>query len=162
MFHVLSVYTHTKNTTYVLFGWLLCVLSHFSRVWLFVIPWTIARQVPPSMGFSRQEYLYVGRISYSRGSSQPRDRTHISHVSCIGRWVLYHQGHQEVQVTSGISIIFSFAIIYTKKRCPAAGHVAETMEEWFPTQWFKSAGVLSKSFWDGKNPKVFNTLSLPY
>ena len=26
----------------------------------------------------------------SRGSSQPRDQTHISHVSCIGRWVLYH------------------------------------------------------------------------
>ena len=25
----------------------------------------------------------------SRGSSQPRDRTHISYVSCIGR-VLYH------------------------------------------------------------------------
>ena len=26
----------------------------------------------------------------SRGSSQPRDRTHVSYVSCIGRWVLYH------------------------------------------------------------------------
>ena len=23
----------------------------------------------------------------SRGSSQPRDRTHVSYVSCIGRWV---------------------------------------------------------------------------
>ena len=27
-------------------------------------------------------------ISFSRGSSQPRDWTHISYVSCIGRWVL--------------------------------------------------------------------------
>ena len=26
----------------------------------------------------------------SRGSFPPRDRTHISYVSCIGRWVLYH------------------------------------------------------------------------
>ena len=26
----------------------------------------------------------------SRGSSWPRDRTHISYFSCIGRWVLYH------------------------------------------------------------------------
>ena len=34
----------------------LCVLSHFSRVQLFVIPWTVARQAPLSMGFSRQEY----------------------------------------------------------------------------------------------------------
>ena len=29
----------------------------------------------------------------SRGSSQPRDQTHISYVSCIGRPVLYHQCH---------------------------------------------------------------------
>ena len=27
-----------------------------SRVRLFVTPWTVAYQVPPSMGFSRQEY----------------------------------------------------------------------------------------------------------
>ena len=27
-----------------------------SRVWLFGTPWTVAYQVPPSMGFSRQEY----------------------------------------------------------------------------------------------------------
>ena len=27
-----------------------------SRVWLFATPWTVAYQVPPSMGFSRQEY----------------------------------------------------------------------------------------------------------
>ena len=30
--------------------------SRFSRVQLFVTPWTTARQVPRSMGFSRQEY----------------------------------------------------------------------------------------------------------
>ena len=28
-------------------------------------------------------------ISYSRGSSWPRDRTCVSWVSCIGRWILY-------------------------------------------------------------------------
>ena len=32
------------------------VLSRFSRVRLFVTPWTAARQAPLSMGFSRQEY----------------------------------------------------------------------------------------------------------
>ena len=32
------------------------MLSHFSRVWLFATPWTIARQAPLSRGFSRQEY----------------------------------------------------------------------------------------------------------
>ena len=33
-----------------------CVLSRFSHVGLFVIPWTVARQAPLSMEFSRQEY----------------------------------------------------------------------------------------------------------
>ena len=33
-----------------------CTLSHFSRVWLFAILWTIARQAPLCMGFFRQEY----------------------------------------------------------------------------------------------------------
>ena len=39
------------------------------------------------MDFSRQEYWGVC-ISFFRGSSQLRDWTHISYVSCIGRWVL--------------------------------------------------------------------------
>ena len=29
-------------------------------------------------------------VSSSRVSSQPRGRTPVSYVSCIGRWVLYH------------------------------------------------------------------------
>jgi len=52
-----------------------------SRVQLFVTPWTVAHQAPLSMEFSRQEYW--SSISYFRGSSWPRDRTHISCVSCI-------------------------------------------------------------------------------
>jgi len=28
-------------------------------------------------------------FSFSRGSSQLRDQTHVSYVSCVGRWVLY-------------------------------------------------------------------------
>ena len=51
-----------------------------SRVWLFVTPWAVAYQAPPSMGFSRQEYWSGLPFSFSRGSSQPRDRTR---VSCI-------------------------------------------------------------------------------
>ena len=32
-------------------------------------------------------------MASSRGSFLPRDRTCISHVSCIGRQVLYHEHH---------------------------------------------------------------------
>ena len=31
-------------------------VKSLSRVWLFTTPWTAAHQVPPSVGFSRQEY----------------------------------------------------------------------------------------------------------
>ena len=34
-------------------------VKSLSHVWLFVSPWTVACQAPPSMGFSRQEY-WVG------------------------------------------------------------------------------------------------------
>ena len=33
-----------------------CVLSHFSRVQLFVTPWTVAHQAPLSVEFSKQEH----------------------------------------------------------------------------------------------------------
>ena len=33
----------------------MCVLSHFSHVWLWAALWTVAHQAPLSMGFSRQE-----------------------------------------------------------------------------------------------------------
>ena len=34
----------------------MCMLSHFSHVWRFVTPCTVAHQAPLFMGFSRQEY----------------------------------------------------------------------------------------------------------
>ena len=70
----------------------------FSCAWRFVTLWTIARRAPLSMGFSRHEYWsgfplplpgYLPTSS-SRVSSRLRDWTHISYVSCIGRWILYH------------------------------------------------------------------------
>ena len=44
--------------------------------------WTIVRQAPLWMGFSQQEYWSELPWPLSRESSQPRDRTHISCVSC--------------------------------------------------------------------------------
>ena len=45
-------------------------------------------------------------ISYSRGSSQPRDRTHISFVSCIGRQILYPLCHVG-SIVHGLPIVQS-------------------------------------------------------
>ena len=52
--------------------------------------WTIARQAPSVHGISQARILEWVVMPSFRGSSWPKNRTHISHVSCTGRWVLYH------------------------------------------------------------------------
>ena len=55
-------------------------------------PMDCSPQAPLSMGFSSQEsrILEWVAISFSRESSRPRNRTHISYVSCIGRQALHY------------------------------------------------------------------------
>ena len=48
-------------------------------------------------GISQARILEWVAISYPRGSSRPRDWTHISCISCIGRWILYHWATWEAQ-----------------------------------------------------------------
>ena len=50
-----------------------CMLSCFSCVQLFTTLWTIAPQVPLSMGFSRPEYWSGLPCPPPKGSSPPRD-----------------------------------------------------------------------------------------
>ena len=79
----------------------------FSRsVWLFAAPWTVACQSPPSMAFSRQEYWseWVA-ISFSRGSSRPRNWTR---VSCIaGRFFTDWAAWEAVSIYDSKSSNFS-------------------------------------------------------
>ena len=72
-----------------------CMLSCFIPVQLFAIIWSIVCQPSLSMGFSRQEYWSGVAVPSFAGSSQPRDRTRVSYVSCIGRRVLYHRATWE-------------------------------------------------------------------
>ena len=61
---------------------LACLLC-FSHVWLFVTPWTVARQAPLSMGIFQARILEWVAMP----SSWPKDG--ISCILCIGRWILY-------------------------------------------------------------------------
>ena len=70
-----------------------CVLS---RVWLFVILWTVAHQAPLSMGILQARILEWVAVSSSRGSSWPWDQTRVFGISCTGRQVLYHWATWEV------------------------------------------------------------------
>ena len=69
-----------------------CVLSRFSRVPLFATSWTVARHAPLSGILQAGIPQWVAMPSL-RGSSQPRDGTLASCISCIGRGDLYHQHH---------------------------------------------------------------------
>ena len=63
-----------------------CVLSH---ICLFVTLWTVAQKAPLSMGIPGRN-TGVGCHSLLQLISQPRDPPHVSYVSCIRRWILYH------------------------------------------------------------------------
>ena len=67
-----------------------CMLSH---VWLFVTSWTCLPGSSVHEIFQARILEWVA-ISYSRGSSQHRDWTHLS---CIGRRILYHWATWEAQ-----------------------------------------------------------------
>ena len=54
------------------------------HVWLFVTPPESSVQYFPGKNIG------VVATSYSRGSSQPRDWTCVSYISCTGRQLLYH------------------------------------------------------------------------
>ena len=62
-----------------------CVLGHFSRVPLFVTPWTVAYQAPLSMGFPR---LLLQGVFLTQGSN-PRL---LQLLHC--RWILYLLSHR--------------------------------------------------------------------
>ena len=51
-------------------------------------------------GISQARIFDWVAISFSRGSSQPRNWTWVFHGSCIGRWILYHcviwEAHKEM------------------------------------------------------------------
>ena len=67
-----------------------CVLSRFSCAGLFA---TLLDQSPRDSsvhGILQARILEWVAVPSSRGSSWPRDWTHISYVSSIGSWVLYH------------------------------------------------------------------------
>ena len=66
-----------------------CVLSRSSHVRIFVALWFVVYQSPLSMGFPRQEYWSGMPCPPPRDLPDPGIKPR-SHVSCIGRQVLYH------------------------------------------------------------------------
>ena len=80
-------YEHLVSSSEERVGMLSCV----SHVRLFATTWTV-HSLPGSsvLGILQAKILEWVAMPSSRGSSQPKNRTHISRVSWIVRWVLYH------------------------------------------------------------------------
>ena len=67
----------------------MCVLSSVS---VFATSCTVCSLAGSSARGTFQARILEGNaLSSCRGSSQPRNRTHVSCVSCIGKWIVYHQ-----------------------------------------------------------------------
>ena len=84
------------------------VLTHFRRVWLFETLWTVARQTPLSIGFSRQEH-WSGLLCPPPGDLPDPGTEPVSSVSCIGSHVLYHY----IYVCVCVCVIYIYIYIYS-------------------------------------------------
>ena len=87
----------------------------------------------------------------SRGSSPPRDQTHVSYISCIGRQVLYpwcHLGSPNEIVLKKRRIIQSLVLkqvdTFWKKICSFTSPTyTKTNSKWFKELHFKNDTVKS-------------------
>ena len=55
--------------------------------------WAVAHQAPLSVRILQARILELVTTSSSRRSPQPRDRIHVSYVSCISSWILHRDCH---------------------------------------------------------------------
>ena len=96
-------------------------VKSLSRVQLFVTPWTIARSGSSVHGILQARILEWVAISFSRGSSQPRDRTWV-YLHC--RQMLYPLSHQDTYIYFLLSKWFKMGLYITRKHFWILIHMA--------------------------------------
>ena len=87
-------YIHFKIFVLVLWkkhhGWFACVCVCTQSFLTLCNSMDCISPVSTAHGIFQARILGQVTTSYLKGSSQPRVWTHVSCVSCIGRWILYH------------------------------------------------------------------------
>ena len=78
----------------------LCCADSLSHIWLFVTPWTVARQSPLSKRILQARILERVAMPSSRGSSWPSDRTQVSHIA--GRFFIVWATREVQEYWSGL------------------------------------------------------------
>ena len=121
-------------------------------------PWAVACQAPLSMEFSRQEYWSGFAISYSRGSSWPRDRTGVSCISYTGSpW-----GCKELDTTERPTFsLFECSMCLLNECMHACCLLSRFSRVWlFATLWTAVHSLLCPCDSPGKNTGVASQVLL--
>ena len=83
-----------------------------------------------------QERILESAGSLLQGSTRPRDRTHISCVSCIGRWILYHWAIWEAPRHRHTSLNKTLPVKLMSEKIWKKDHLHVTGPGWKPWQSF--------------------------
>ena len=86
------------------------------------IPWTVDHQAPLSMGLPGKNGLLFPTpgdlgVGNGRRSSWPRDQTHISWSSCIGRQILYHWAPGKPTIPVQVVIVWRCEVKWKSLSC---------------------------------------------
>ena len=101
------------NKTYILN--VVVVIYLLSHLLLFCDPIDCSPPGSSVHGISQARILEWVAISFSRRSSQPRDQTH---VSCIGRWALYHWATRKAyELNNWWDFIAETSVAFTDHQC---------------------------------------------
>ena len=128
----LALWLTTRNQP-----WILLWCQSLSRVRLFRTPLTVVSQAPPPVEFPRQESWSGGAISFSRGSSRPRDQTFLCLPALAGgffpteaTWEARYSpwGPLRVWVLSGFSLVFGSSIMMCCRMDPLSLSYLECVE----------------------------------
>ena len=100
--------------------WKVTVKS-LSHVWLLATPWTAAYQIPPSMGFSRQEYW--------SGVPSPYELPYDPAIPVLGIHTQETRIERDTCTPMFIAALFIIARTWKQPRCPSA-------DEWIRKHWY--------------------------
>ena len=104
-------------------------MKSLSRVRLFVTPWTVAYQAPPSMGFSRQEY-WSGLPFPSPGDlPNPRIERRSPAVQADALTSEDTKIERDTCIPLFIAALFTIARTWKQPRCPST-------DEWIKKLWY--------------------------
>ena len=99
-----------------------CVLSHFSRVRLFVTLWTIGHQAPLSMGFSRKEYWSGSPFPSPKPPYDPA-------IPLLGINPEETKLEKNIYISLFVSTLFTLARTRKQPRCPST-------DKWIKKLWY--------------------------